>query len=222
MTRTARWIPILLAAILFLGWRTYRAWTESVLPGEAAPRGESVLPGGPAYPEPAGGADTAAYAVSVIQSRPLFRPDRSPYSESGAAVPGRNYEAELSRFTILGVLFLDGERKAIVSDRNSAGSGSREVGAGDTLEGFTVKEVEADGMVMEADGRSFTLPLYGGAPKGGGAAPARPGSPPRAVDPRTPATPAVSQGTPPVPPGVPAPAPRQPTRPRRYYVPGRR
>lgn len=222
MNRTARWIPILLAAILFLGWRTYRAWTEPVLPGEATPGEGSVLPSGPANPEPAGVGDSAAYAVSVIQARPLFRPDRSPYSESGTAVPGRNYEAELSRFSLLGVLFLDGERKAIVSDRNSAGSGSREVGVGDTLEGFTVKEVEADGMVMEADGRSFTLPLYGGAPKGGGAASAQSGSPPRAVDPRTPTTPAASQGTSPVPPTVPAPVPRRPTRPRRYYVPGRR
>jgi len=213
MSRTARWIPILLAAILFLGWRTYRAWTEPVLPGEAAPRGETVLPGGPAYPESAGGGDSAAFAVSVIQARPLFRPDRSPYQENGAILPGRNYEAELSRFVVLGVLLLGEEQRAVITDRTPGQSNRWEVGAGDPIPGFVVKEVQEDGVLLEADGKTFTLPLYAGAPRSGGTTPVRtetaqPGSPVATQQPET------------------APAQvRQPTRPfptRRIYRPGRR
>ncbi|GAB4373033.1 MAG: hypothetical protein Kow00128_22280 [Deltaproteobacteria bacterium] len=222
MNRAARWIPLLLAAALFFGWKSYRAWTGPVLPGEPARARESFLPDEPGPPAPAAGGGAIASAVSRITARPLFRPDRSPYTEAGAVLPGRNYEAELSRYTLLGVLFLDGERKGIVSDRSSGGAGSREVGAGDTLEGFAVKSVEEDGMVLEADGREFTLPLYGGSPKGGAATPVRAGTSGRPGASGTPPARLVPGGRPAVPPGFPASTPTRPPEPRRIYRPGRR
>jgi len=213
LSRTARWIPILLVAILFLGWRTYRAWTEPVLPGEPVPREGSVLLPGPAYPEPAGGGDSAAYAVAVIQARPLFRPDRSPYQENGAILPGRNYDAELSRFVVLGVLLLGEEQKAVITDKAPGQSNRWEVGAGDPIPGFVVKEVQEDGVLLEANGKIFTLPLYAGAPRSGKTTPVR-------TETGQPQPPVATQQPETTPSQVRQPAPPFPN--RRIYRPGRR
>lgn len=239
MNRPGLVIPILALAALFLGWRVYDAWT--------APAGRPVSPASPPAASPAvaspGGMTTPADltgAVLAIAARPLFRPDRKPFMEDPAAAPlRRNYQAELARFTLLGVLLHGPERTGIVVGKGAGGREERwEVVPGDELPGFTVTDVEVDGLTLAADNQSFQLPLYAGAPKGqAGAVPPRTETPPpRQVAPApqapAPPQPGGTAGQPAV--GVPAPpaaavpstAP-QPDRGRgrpyrQRYVPGRR
>jgi len=230
MRRPAFWIPLLALAVLFFGWQSYKAWTGPVIPGVAPPPGETFAPPETAAPEGESVGGVPSLSIASIVARPLFRPDRRPYQESSAVVSGRNYEAELSRFTVLGILLLGDLQKAVVTDKTPGKQNSWEVGAGDTLPGFTVKEVRQDGVLLEADGRTFTLPLYEGGP--GGATPART----ETASPRTPVTkeptrmpvaqqpaaaPVPGGGGVTVPPGnVPPTQPNWGGRYRRRYVPG--
>ena len=228
-------LALLLAfAALFFGWETWRAWRGAAGAQYAtAPKAQGVWQPGVVSPDPTPPADMSA-AVSAVAGRPLFRQDRQPFREASAGVPARNYEAELSRYTLLGVLsFGDGLKGMVVS--KSAGKTDRwELKAGDSLPGFTVKEVRMDGLLVTADEREFQLPLYAGSPNAtGGAlrtdvlkaapaaasaptAPARPA--PKAGQAATAAAPSASPARPQTP--VPTAPPQRDGWPR--YVPGRR
>jgi hypothetical protein len=165
--------------------------------------------------------------ATAIAARPLFRPDRQPFREQAAsAVPARNYESELARFTLLGVLGFGDTPVGVVTGKTGNKTDRWELKAGDALPGFTVKEVGMEGMMLTADGREFLLPLYAGPPtaaagavrtevprRDAAPAPAAPGSPASAKP--------ASSGAPPGPAAVAAPAPAQP-RPAPTYVPPNR
>jgi len=222
VNRVALWILASAIAAVFFGLQAYRAWTGPVLPGAEAPVGEMFSP--PAASPPGavpGNASPFGAGLSTVVARPVFRPDRRPQEGDSVTAPLRNYEAELARYTILGVLMAGDDKKAVVV-ATGGGPGERwEVGAGDSLAGFTVKEVGEDGLILTAEDREFTLPLYAGGPKAVGRTPLRTEvapAPARAAAQPPPA--AVRQ----VPPSqVPKAAPRVPSRtyPRRY-IPGRR
>jgi hypothetical protein len=175
MNRLARLIPVLLLAVAFFGWETYRAWVEPSS-AETPPGTEDGGVGGAPdnAAEPPSTADPSA-AVAQIVARPLLRPDRLPFKEVPflAAKPQRNYEAEMARFSVVGILPIDGIVRALVVAKGASGRDERyEVAAGDSLPGFVVRAVRADGILLEADGKEMLLPLYAGGPKGAGA-PAR-------------------------------------------------
>jgi hypothetical protein len=201
-----------------------------------SPVSETFSPPAASPPQDAPGkASYIGSGLSTVVARPVFRPDRKPFQEGSADVPLRNYEAELSQYTVLGVLMAGDERKAVVVSKG-ANKGERwEVGTGDSLAGFTVKEVGEDGLIVTADDREFTLPLYAGGPKAVGRTPLRtevaPARSPARRKPPTSAKPAPKTGrsAPPAvsplqaspPSGVaPSQSPRR-TYPRRY-IPGRR
>ncbi|GAB4244041.1 MAG: hypothetical protein OHK0028_22410 [Deltaproteobacteria bacterium] len=155
---------------LFFGWETRQALREPAggQDNAAAPTG-LWQPGAP-VPDPVPPADPGPLAAAVA-ARPLFRPDRQPFREqSAAATAARNYESELSRFTLLGVLGFGGEPVGVVTGKTGSKADRWELKAGDALPGFTVKEVGMEGLRLTADGREFLLPLYAGAPAGAGAA----------------------------------------------------
>ncbi len=202
MSRPGLLIPLLALAALFFGWRTYEAWMR---PGEAAapvPPSSAAAPIGVSPEEAPPPADLSAPMVSIV-ARPVFRPDRQPFREEAVQFPTRNYEAELSRFTLLGVLLLGKDKKGVVVGKGGAGRDERwEVAPGDSLPGFSVKDVGTEGLTLTADGRDFLLPLYAGGPKGPpGKAPGRteaappsvPAAAPPAASPQPP--PAVRPGT---------------------------
>ena len=223
MNRAALWIVVSAAAAVFFGFQAYRAWTEALLPGEETRAGEPFSRQAVAIP-PAGPGDAVPSGLSPIVVRPVFRPDRRPFQEDSPGVPQRNYEADLARYTLIGVLMAGEEKKAVVVSKGPGQDERWEVGAGDDLPGFNVKEVGIDGLVLMADGKEFTLPLYAGGPKsaGGGAM-------------RTEVSPPVSPAASQLRPAAVTPPPQIPTRtpgvapppvpqriyPRRY-VPGRR
>lgn len=223
MNRAALRIVVCAAAAIFFGWQAYRAWTEAVLPAEE-PRARETFSRPAAAIPPAVPGDAVPSGLSPIVARPVFRPDRRPFQEDSPGVPQRNYEAELARYTLIGVLMAGEEKKAVVVSKGPGQDERWEVGAGDDLPGFTVKEVGIDGLVLMADGKEYTLPLYAGGPKSAGGtpirtevvpatSPARPQPQPAAVRPG-PQTPSRSTGE------AAPPVPRR-TYPRRY-VPGPR
>ena len=223
MNRTS--LPVLLLAFLacVFGWETYRAWTMPVLPVGGTPPGNPLsLRSSAALPPGAPGEDIRGALTSVL-GRPVFRPDRRPYREETPAASMRNYELELSRYTALGVLMIGDVQKALVVGKGAAKGERWEVGAGDALPGFTVKSIRPDGLILETDGREFTLPLYAGGPNAAQGATLRtvvtPAQPNAQQQPKN----AVSPAPGPAVPSSPAASPGLPQ--RRYprtYVPGRR
>lgn len=173
MNRPTLWILVFASATIFFGVKTYRALTGPVLPGEVPPAGAALSPPSTAM-QPQTAPEKAAFTgLSSLLARPVFRPDRRPYQGEGAENPQRNYESELSRYTVLGVLTMGDKMVALVVGTGASKGERWEVGAGDSLPGFTVKEVSLDGLVLTADDREFPLPLYAGGPKGGGRTPVR-------------------------------------------------
>jgi hypothetical protein len=165
MSRPGFLIPVLALAALFFGWRAYDAWTGSSGAVGSPPPNPPAVPIGVSQEEAPPPPDLSAPVVSIV-ARPVFRPDRKPFREDAVAIPKRNYEAELARFTLLGVLLLGKDRKGIVVGKGGTGKEERwEVMPGDSLPGFTVKDVGAEGVMLSADDREFLLPLYAGGPK---------------------------------------------------------
>jgi len=101
-------LALSLLALLF-GWETRQALRETPRGQDnaaTAPTG-AWQPGASSFdPQPP---PDPAPASAAVAARPLFRQDRQPFRENASSVPARNYETELSRFTLLGVLgFGDG------------------------------------------------------------------------------------------------------------------
>ena len=202
--------PYLLALALallaaFFGWRTQQALDAPVPAADNASRaaGAGWQPGAP-VPDPPPPPETAT-AVAGVRNRPLFRADRRPYTEAASTAPTRNFEAELSRLSLIGVLSVGDDMRGVVVSKGGAGSARAERGevkAGDDLPGFKVKEVRTDGLALTAEDREFLLPLYAGAPA---AAPARTEAPRKEA---APGQPAAVPGAPPAPSTVPAPPSR--------------
>jgi hypothetical protein len=233
VNRVALWILVSAVAAVFFGWQAYRAWTSPVVPGMEAPVGETSSPSAASPPKV--DPTNASYfgsGFSTVVSRPVFRPDRRPHQGDSGTAPLRNYDSELAKYTVLGVLIAGDEKKAVVVSKGAPKGERWEVGAGDSLAGFTVKEVGEDGLILTADDREFTLPLYAGGPKAVGRIPLRTEvapAPPKAPASAKPA-PGKGRSAPPAavsPPQAPQPSGVAPSRsPRRTYprryMPGRR
>jgi len=223
---------------LYFGWRMRQAMDATPSAGDNVARAAATgwQPGAPT-PDPPPPPETAS-AVAAVKNRPLFRADRRPYTE--AAATARNFDAELARLSLIGIMVIGDDRKGIVVSKGGPRTERWEVKVGDELSGFQVKEVRTDGLAVTAEEREFLLPLYAGPPtaSGGGPvrteavrkepAPAQPaaGAAPAPGQPR-PASPPVQRPAtpqpPPVPPTVqpaPSPAPAPGRSPR--YIPGRR
>jgi len=236
-------LALSLLALLF-GWETRQAFRAT--PGGqdiAATATAGVWQPGVAAPDPQPPPDPTP-AAAAVSARPLFRPDRQPFREQGPGA-ARNYETELSRYTLIGVLgFGDAPVGVVVGKAGNKGE-RWEVRKGDPLPGFTVKEIGMEGLLLTADEREFLLPLYAGPPTvaagalrtettrrdaaqpaPGSAAPARPGAPPALVAPSRPAGfPSAAPTASTVPGSTPQTAPSAPVSPRGIpprYVPGRR
>ena len=222
MNRTALRTLVLAFLACVFGWKTYQAWTMPVLPTVGTRTGDPFsLRSSAAVPPGAVGEDVRGALASVL-GRPVFRPDRRPFRQDTPAASARNYELELSRYAVLGVLMMGEEQKALVVGKGVAKGERWEVGAGDELPGFTVKSVSPDGLVLTADGREFSLPLYARGPGAAGktlrteVAPASPGA--RQPPGKNSVVPVPGGAVPPSPPASGQPSRRYP----RTYVPGRR
>jgi hypothetical protein len=218
-------LALSLLALLF-GWETRQALLAT--PGgkdNAVSATAGVWKPGVPTPDPQPPRDPMPTAAAVV-ARPLFRPDRQPFREDASKASARNYETELSRFMLLGVLGFGEEPVGVVTAKTGNKTDRWELKAGDALPGFTVKEVGMEGLRLTSDGREFLLPLYAGAPTAAAGAvrtevPRRDAAP-AATAPGSPASakPA-SSGAPPGPAAVAAPAAAQPPAAPAYTPPNR-
>jgi len=208
---------------LFFGWRTQQALDAPAPAGDNAARTATTgwQPGAPT-PDPAPPPETSA-AVAAVKNRPLFRADRRPFGEGGASA--RNFDAELSRLSLIGIMAIGEDQRAIVVGKGAPRTERWEVKEGEDLAGFRVKEIRTDGLTVTAEDREFTLPLYAGSPTAAGGGPMRTEVTRKEPAPAQPAgaapatTPKPATPPPAVQPAVPArPAPAAPPR----YIPGRR
>jgi hypothetical protein len=239
-------LALSMLALLF-GWETRQALLAT--PGgqdNAVSATAGIWKPGVPTPDPHPPRDPMPTAAAVV-ARPLFRPDRQPFREDASKVPARNYETELSRFMLLGVLGFGEEPVGVVTAKTGNKTDRWELKAGDALPGFKVKEVGMEGLRLTSDGREFLLPLYAGPPTAAAGAvrtevPRRDAAPPAAAPgspasakPAAPGSPASAKpaapGAPPRPGTLTAPAPAQPMpafnpsdrSQRSYrYAPGRR
>jgi hypothetical protein len=166
MIRPGFLISSLAAASVFFGWQTYHAWTRPA--GAVSTQGPAaaVAPIGVAPADSPVPVDLTS-PVAYIVARPVFRPDRLPFRDEQGLAQTRNYDSEIARFTLLGVLIMGGDKKGVVVGKGGTGRDERwEVSPGDSLPGFTVKDVAAEGVTLVADKKEFLLPLYAGGPKG--------------------------------------------------------
>ena len=198
-------IALSLLALLF-GWETRQALQAT--PGKQD--NSAMVPAGAwqsgvSAPDPQSPPDPTP-AAAAVTARPLFRPDRQPFRGDGSGVSGRNYETELSRYTLIGVLAFGDAPVGVVVEKagnvvGKAGTkGERwEVRKGDPLAGFKVEEVGMEGLRLTADGREFLLPLYAGPPTAAAGALRPAGSPPATA--ATAVAPAPAQTVPPPPAG---------------------
>jgi len=201
---------------LFLFWETRQALRGTpVGQDNAAPAAAVAWQPGAASPDPQPPPDPTPVAAAIA-ARPLFRADRQPFREQAASqAPARNYDTELSRYTLLGVLGFGEEPVGVVTGKTGNKTDRWELKAGDDLPGFTVKEVGMEGLRLTSDGREFLLPLYAGAPTAAGSALRTEGTRRDATQPSAAsgapasAKPAVS-GARPGPAALPAPAPPAP------------
>ncbi len=155
-------LALFLLALLF-GWETRQALQETL-----GIRDNSVMvpartwQPGVSAPDPQPPLDPMP-TVAAVTARPLFRQDRQPFREQSGA-SGRNYEAELSGYTLQGVLGFGDAPVGVVTGKAGNKGGRWEVKKGDLLGGFKVLEVGMEGLRLTADSREFLLPLYAGPP----------------------------------------------------------
>jgi len=211
-------LALSLLALLF-GWETRQALLGT--PGGQDNAATAPIGGwrpGVSAPDPQPPPDPSPVAAAIA-ARPLFRADRQPFREQAADASVRNYEAELSRYTLLGVFDFGDAPFGVVTGKTGNRTDRWELKAGDVLPGFTVKEVGMEGLQLTSDGREFLLPLYAGAPTAAGGAVRTEATRRNAAQPTAvPSVPASAKPAPsgarPGPAALPAPAPR--------YIPGRR
>lgn len=168
--------------VLGLGGLLYWQWADwpPRSPGQAAAQPSADVPA-TTLPDPLSGLrpleDIEEYAA--VKERPLFRPDRRPPKPepSDAVEAPPMQESDLAGFDLTGVTISPLMTTAWVKDPNQ--QTPVRLRAGETLAGWTVREILGDRLVVERQGKSDTLYLRDFK------TPAAPGSiPPPAAPPR--------------------------------------
>jgi len=105
----------------------------------------------------------ANFAATI--ERPLFSPSRRPAAADRPAPAGTSIEI---RYRLQGLVTAGHERRALLKE--AAGQHRLEVGEGDMVEGWTVKRIEQDRLVLSSPSGEATLTLG----QAGAGAPTRP------------------------------------------------
>lgn len=126
---------------------------------------------------------------AVVVERPLFRPDRRPRNDEPDAAPEPVVEesGDLAGMDLTGVLISPRVTTAWVKDPNQPAP--LRLRLGDDLQGWTVKGIQADRLVLERQGKTDELPLRAFAPPGTAPSPATVPPPPQTPAVRPPSAP---------------------------------
>jgi hypothetical protein len=88
----------------------------------------------------------------AIVERPLFTPSRRPPPGTTAAAPGPSIE---SRYRLLGIVATGPKKKAFIAE----GARHLDIAEGDTLDGWSVKEIGADRVLLASPAGEAALKL---------------------------------------------------------------
>ena len=105
----------------------------------------------------------ASFAATI--ERPLFSPSRRPAAMAPTALPGATIEIH---YRLQGLITTGRERRALLKE--AASQRKIEVGEGDVIEGWIVKQIEQDHLVLSSPVGEATLTLG----RTGAASPAKP------------------------------------------------
>jgi hypothetical protein len=115
-----------------------------------------------AAPEAAPGATLAPLpplsSYAAIVERPLFAPTRRPAPGAPAAAAGPSVEG---RYRLIGIVGTSAKRHAFIAD----GTRRADISEGDTFDGWTVKEIGADRVVLVSPAGETVLKLSRAAPE---------------------------------------------------------
>jgi hypothetical protein len=120
-------------------------WLAPPIPATRAVAARSAAPTAPAM---AGLPPLTNFAATV--ERPLFSPSRRPAASAPAAAPGTE-----SRYRLLGIVASGTKKTAFVADN----ARRAELGVGDTLDGWTVKEIRQDRVTLASPTGEMVLKL---------------------------------------------------------------
>jgi hypothetical protein len=127
-------------------------WLSPPVPTTRLP---AAQPANAPAPAPAALPPLASY--SAIVERPLFNPSRRPPPGVAAAL-GPSIE---SRIRLLGIVATGPKRKAYVAE----GASRVEIAEGDTLDGWTVKQIGQDRVLLTSPAGEASLKLKPAAPE---------------------------------------------------------
>jgi hypothetical protein len=189
-----RWsiVNALLAIIVaLLGFEIARTWARGLppvdVPASASPAPAPAAPhekGKRAAADKAGarGQQTPAALVAGIVEKDLFDPSRRAPTPDEVKVDTTPITKPPDNVVIVGVRILGKDREVFVSDGSQNPAIGRRLRAGDQVAGYTVKKIEATGVVLSSpSGDMVAMPLSldkGKAGAGPGRAPT-PGRPPQ-------------------------------------------
>ena len=129
---------------------------ELALPWEQAPRVEPAAyaaPGEPLRPAP-----PSPGAFAAIAQHPLFQPSRSPWAAPPPPPPSfsvAHAPPAPADFILAGVVISDTARSAIVRAGNAPET--LMISEGETLNGWTLRRIDAAGLHFEAGNQAFDL-----------------------------------------------------------------
>lgn len=115
--------------------------------------------------------NTPLSAYDTITRDNLFAADRKefipkaiepePTPEVEAKPEPEPVKLDTTRITLFGVILMDDIQKALVSDVDKSGKGaSIWIEKGDVIDGFTVKSIEKDRVIVSQKGKDFVVLLY--------------------------------------------------------------
>jgi general secretion pathway protein N len=180
-TEAASWLPWLLGITVVLAGLALWDWSSEDAPIEARPSPTAVTPGRagartpPGGPGPAPGA-TAARPLATLDlerlrdtvKRPLFEKSRRPVEPPSAPPPkpvapapmvSAGPPADENALTLLGVVLGSRGRTVALLKRNKGGQTVR-AEEGDVVEGWTVKQIEPQRVLLNHGQREIALQLF--------------------------------------------------------------
>jgi len=183
---------LLAVIVALLGFEIVRTWGRALPPVEV-PANATLPPAAPAPHEKGkrGAADKAAARgqqtpvamVATIVDKDLFDPSRRPPAPDEVKVDATPPVTKPpDNVTVVGVRILGKDREVFVNDASQTPASARRLRAGDQVAGYTVKKIEATGIVLSSpSGDLVAMPLNvdkGKAGAGKGPTPGKPPPPP--------------------------------------------
>ena len=160
---------LLAIMVALLGFQIVRTWARGLPPVEAAPSAPPPPDAAPPHEKGKRGAGDKAAArgqqtppmlVAAIVEKDLFDPSRRAPSPEETKVDTTPITKPPDNVVVVGVRILGKDREAFVNDGTQNPAIGRRLRTGDTVAGYTMKKIEATGVVLSSpSGDLVAMPL---------------------------------------------------------------